>query len=205
MRRGWDTKIALLDRISVLEEKIASGNFVSAAKKAAPLPKEEFSPVSTPEDLPWEEDEPGEGATDSSPAQDAAPEDKLPEEKADEKKSEAAAPKKAAESNGEVASRWPEIVSYLKKADSIHIYSHLLLVSAKESDGKLCIIFDDNTAMSKGIVGKPSNIALVRSAVLAVTGKDMEVVCTTAKEIGDDDPFKKLEELSKTHSGIEFI
>jgi hypothetical protein len=87
------------------------------------------------------------------------------------------------------------------------LYPHLLSVKAKIVSGKLCIVFGENVAMSKGIASKQSNIALIKTAVKEVTGEDLEVSCVTPKEIGEEpeDPFKRLEELSKTHSEIQFI
>ena len=105
------------------------------------------------------------------------------------------------------ASRWPEIINYIKSQGGMPLYPHLLSVKAKMVGGKLCVVFDEKVAMSKGIASKPSNIALIKTAVREVTGEDLEVSCVTPKEIGEtpEDPFKRLEELSKTHSEIQFI
>ena len=108
---------------------------------------------------------------------------------------------------GSVASRWAEIINHIKTHGGMPLYPHLMNVRAKEVNGKLCIVFGENVAMSKSIVAKASNITLIKEAIKAVTGSEMEVVCVTPKEIGDeaDDPLKKLEELAKNHSEIQFI
>lgn len=73
--------------------------------------------------------------------------------------------------------------------------------------GKFCIVFGDNALVSKSVVSKLANLKLIEEAVKSVTGESISVSCVTSKEIGDDsdNPLKKLEELSKTHSEIEFI
>ncbi len=177
-----DTQIALLDRIAVLEEKLAKGDFVVSEKKI----DKKKEPVKA--DIPKEEKQP-------EPKQEEKVE-KLPEEK----------PADTAVSD-DIASRWPEIINHIKKNGGMPIYPHLALVSAKMVNGRFCVVFGENAALSKSVVAKPSNIELIKSAVLAVTGETVEVVCVTPKEIGEEpeDPLKKLEELSKKHSEIQFI
>ncbi len=179
-----DTAIAMRDRIAVLEEKLAKG---------------EFTVVSTEEDLPWKEDAP----KSAPPKAEKAPETKeKPKLKQEEKPKEP-----TPVSGGTVAGRWPEIINYIKTHGGMPIYPHLSLVHAKEVAGKLCVVFGDNAALSKSVVSKPSNLDLIKAAVKEVTGQDMEVACVTPREIGEEpeDPLKKLEELAKTHSEIQFI
>lgn len=176
-----DTRIALLDRINVLEEKLKNGEFTVAKEVSAPSVKEEKSaPV------------------------------KEPEKPKEEKPIPAEPPKKVQATDiaeGSVASRWAEIINHIKTHGGMPLYPHLMNVRAKEVNGKLCIVFGENVAMSKSIVAKASNITLIKEAIKAVTGSEMEVACVTPKEIGDeaDDPLKKLEELAKNHSEIQFI
>ncbi len=176
-----ETADALRDRVAVLEERLANGNFT--AKKA---------PVDLP---PWE--------TDSKKEKPKAEPKPVKKEEPKEEVKKVETP----ESCGDVASRWPEIINYIKSHGGMPIFPHLSLVHAKEVSGKLCVVFGDNAALSKSVVSKPSNLDLIKTAVKEVTGQSMEVMCVTPKEIGEEpeDPFKKLEELAKTHSEIQFI
>ena len=178
-----DTQVALLDRIAVLEEKLAKGEFT--VKDAKPTEKKE--PPKEEIKKPKQEEKKAE-----------------PAEKAPETKADAPADKVA---SGDIASRWPEIINHIKTHGGMPIYPHLALVSAKMVNGRFCVVFGENAALSKSVVAKPTNIELIKSAVLAVTGETVEVACVTPKEIGEEpeDPLKKLEELSKKHSEIQFI
>lgn len=179
-----ESKLALLDRINVLEEKLSRGEFTVSKKE---------------DDLPWEEDVKKE----EKKPKEVIKEQPKEEIKVKEEKMEPKAP--SGESSA--ASRWPEIINYIKSHGGMPLYPHLLSVKAKMSGGKLCIVFDEKVAMSKGIASKASNIALIKTAVKEVAGEDLEIACVTPKEIGEEpeDPFKRLEELSKTHSEIQFI
>lgn len=175
-----DTQVALLDRIAVLEEKLAKGDFTVAEK---PVEKKEAPKEEIKKPKQEEKKEP----------------EKVPEVKAE--KSEISA------LSDDLASRWPEIINHIKKNGGMPIYPHLALVSAKMVNGRFCVVFGENAALSKSVVSKQSNIELIKSAVLAVTGETVEVLCVTPKEIGEEpeDPLKKLEELSKKHKEIQFI
>ncbi len=178
-----DTRLALLDRIATLEEKIANGDFV-ASEKASPK-KKEVPKEEAPKEQPKEEK--------------AAPKEEPKEEKTE--------PKEKQPVSDDIASRWPEIINHIKTHGGMPLYPHLALVSAKMVNGKFCVVFGENAALSKSVVAKSANIELIRAAVKAVTGAVVEVSCVTPKEIGiePEDPFKKLEELSKTRSDIQFI
>jgi len=175
-----DTQAALLDRINVLEEKLKKGE-CTVVKETAKAPLQEEKPA--------------------APKEVAKPkEEKItPAEKVQKPQADVA--------EGSVAPRWAEIINHIKTHGGMPLYPHLMNVRAKEINGKLCVVFPENVAMSKSIVAKASNITLIKDAITAVTGTQMEVACVTPKEIGDeaDDPLKKLEELAKTHSEIQFI
>lgn len=179
-----ETQEALIDRIAVLEDKLAKGEFTVTEKKPAKSkePEKEIKEETT------------------APKQEEKKEpEKTPEPKAD----------KPADTEvlGDIASRWPEIINYIKTHGGMPIYPHLALVKAKMVNGRFCVVFGENAALSKSVVAKPSNVELIKSAVLAVTNEEVEVACVTPKEIGEvpEDPLKRLEELSKTHSEIQFI
>lgn len=179
-----ETQEALIDRIAVLEDKLAKGEFTATEKKPAKSkePEKEIKEETT------------------APKQEEKKEpEKTPEPKAD----------KPADTEvlGDIASRWPEIINYIKTHGGMPIYPHLALVKAKMVNGRFCVVFGENAALSKSVVAKPSNMELIKSAVLAVTNEEVEVACVTPKEIGEvpEDPLKRLEELSKTHSEIQFI
>lgn len=171
-----DTKDALIDRIAVLEEKMKNGaSFTQTVQKTE----------------------------NPSPKAEEKPEVK-PEEKPKPQMTENSAPK----ATGDLSSRWPEIINSVKKLPGgMPLFPHLALVKAKMVNGKMCIIFGENAIVSKSVVSKPNNIEIIKTAVKTVTGEVPEISCVTPKEIGDDseDPLKKLEELSKTHSEIQFI
>jgi len=173
------TKDALLDRINVLEEKLARGEFKAMAEN-----KESTRPEEKPKDVQ------------KKAVRETAP---LKEEK------KPAAPASISSSDENLP--WSEIINHIKTHGGMPLYPHLALVKAKMVNGKLCVIFTDNVLTSKSVVSKPANIAIIKDAVKAVTKKDLEVLCVTPKEIGEtpEDPLKKLEELSKTHSEIQFI
>ncbi len=179
-----DTRLALQDRIAVLEEKLAKGEFTVTTTK---------EPKSKDDELPWKEDKKEEKKAETKPETVPKPEAKQEEN--------------SSASDGSVASRWAEIINHIKTHGGMPLYPHLMSVKAKEVNGKLCVVFAENIAMSKSIVSKASNIQLIKDAVQAVTGTQMEVACVTPKEIGEEpeNPLKKLEELAKTHSEIQFI
>ena len=166
----------------MLEEKLEKGVMVTVQ---AHEKKQEDAP-------PWDTEKPA--PVKEPPAQGMAP-------KQQDK------PKTIPADASDPAARWPEIVNYVKSHGGMPIYPHLAMVSAKMSDGKFCVVFGDNALVSKTVVSKPGTLKLIQEAVKQVTGLDIEVACVTAKEIGDDsnDSLKKLEELSKTNSAIQFI
>lgn len=186
-----ETEEALVDRINVLEQKLKNGVFTAAQK-----PEEETTP-------PW----------DAGGQKTRTQETEKPAEKAEEKKppkqEEQATPKAEHKTSGagDAAARWPEMIDYVKSHGGMPLFPHLTLVKAKMVEGRLCVIFGENALVSKTVVSKPANLALLRQAAQSVMGEAVEVVCVTPKEIGDDseDPLKKLEELSKTYPEIEFI
>lgn len=182
-----ETEEALMDRIAVLEEKLAKGAIVQQMPDQEETEKTEKTEKTEPEDPPWEA---------------AKPKETKPEVK----------PVESAASSGNAGGKdpvecWPEISAYIRTHGGMPVYPHLLKVFVKMSGGKFCIVFGDDTLVSKAVVSKPGTIALIKDAVLKVTGADVEVACVTAREIGEtgEDPLKKLEELSKTNSAIEFI
>lgn len=179
-----ETEEALLDRISVLENKIKNGVTVSAQKKDADIKK----------DMPLLEELKSEQKDIREKKEMDKPIKKAKEETIDK-------------TTGDAAERWPEIVNYVKSHGGIPLFPHLALVKAKMHGGKFCIVFGDNALVSKSVVSKLANLKLIEEAVKSVTGESISVSCVTSKEIGDDsdNPLKKLEELSKTHSEIEFI
>ncbi len=185
-----DSQIALLDRINQLEKKLSGADFTQIKEKI---------------DLPWEEKEPKKEVKKPQKEEIKQAEEKHSEEKPEDKPVEKEKPEP--KQKGETAAdRWPEIVDYIKSHGGMPLYPHLMNVSAKMVNEKLCIVFSQQVAMSKSIVSKPGNLALIKSAVKQITGDDLDVACVTPKEIGEDiDPFKRLEELSKTHSEIQFI
>lgn len=187
-----DSRLALIDRINVLEEKLSRGEFT----------------VTKNDDLPWKEDDKKPKSEtklkEEKPKEDVKEQE--PSSKAEEKFEEKTEPEEGTSENS-AASRWPEIINYIKSHGGMPLYPHLLSVKAKMVNGKLCVVFGENVAMSKGIASKPSNIELIKTAVKEVTGENLEVACVTPKEIGEvpEDPFKRLEELSKTHPEIQFL
>ncbi len=188
-----ETEEAWKDRIAVLEEKLAKGVVMQqapvqeGAEKSEKSEKTEKVEKTEKETPPWDEAEPKGKQPEAKPATDSVP----------------------TESTGgkDPVSCWPEISNYIRTHGGAPVYPHLLKVSVKMSGGKFCIVFGDDTLVSKAVVSKPGTIALIKDAVLQVTGSNVEVACVTAREIGEtgEDPLKKLEELSKTNSAIEFI
>ncbi len=183
-----ETEEALMDRIAVLEEKLAKGVMVQQASV---------------------QEKPGETQKDEKPEQAETPpwEEVKPQEKQPKAKPEAVPTPNESATGKDPVSCWPEISNYIRTHGGAPVYPHLLKVSVKMSGGKFCIVFGDDALVSKAVVSKPGTVALIKDAVLKVTGSDVEVACVTAREIGEtgEDPLTKLEELSKINSAIEFI
>ncbi len=194
-----ETEEALLDRISVLEQKLEHG--VIPLKAVEQTGEQEASAAAgagdTSDAPPWE----------AQPAVKADTEAAIAKEPAKAEEDSAKQPNVPAAGGADAASRWPEIINYVKSHGGMPIFPHLALVKAKMVNGKLCVVFGDNALVSKSVIAKPANVKLIEEAAKSVTGEDIPVACVTSREIGDesDDPLKKLEELSKTHSEIEFI
>ena len=190
-----ETEEALLDRISVLEQKVKEGVIPISAAPADGGPRQaaDAPPWDTQEDLKV-----------NQRADTALP---VKKEKAKPAEEHTDQPAASAAGGTDAASRWPEIMNYVKSHGGMPIFPHLALVQAKMVNGKLCVVFGDNALVSKSVISKPANVKLIEEAAKSVTGEDIPVACVTSREIGieNDDPLKKLEELSKTHSEIEFI
>ena len=187
-----DTKEALFDRISVLEETLKKGVTITPPQATEKLAEEK---------PPWETEK---------PKVEQAEKPVLAEKPKENARKPEAPPKaevKLSAAGGDAADKWPEIINFVKGHGGMPLYPHLMSVKPKMSDGKLCLIFGDNALVSKSVVGKQSNLEMIQKAVFSVTGETLEVACVTEREMGveKEDPLKKLEELSKTHSGIEFI
>ncbi len=182
-----DTKEALLDRVSSLEAALKNG--VQVVDASAPKAKDDAEKI----DAPKKEVKP------------VVAEEPLKETPQEKPLCENDAPQNA---DG-VEARWPEIVAYIKSHGGAPLSPHLIMVKPKMVNQKLCLVFGENAMISKSLVSKPANLALICEAVKSVTQQDIPVQCVTPKEIGvgtdTDDRLKKLEELSKTHSEIQFI
>ncbi len=177
-----DTRLALIDRINVLEDALAGGEFKAVDKETKTQKSEEISKE--------KEKEP------QKPAE---------EKPKDNKNSKIKDAHDKKETSDDID--WPEIINYIRSHGGMPLYPHLVNTRAKMINGKFCIIFKESVAMSKSIVAKASNIMQIKTAIKEVTKNEPEVVCVTPKEIGEEaeDPLKRLEELSKTHSEIQFI
>jgi len=179
-----DTKEALIDRISALEEKVKRGVAVKTLERAeTEKPKVTEKPVAIPK------------------------EEEIPEVKSKEETKNTNANEKPATTGGDAVSRWPEIINHIRSNGGLPIFPHLAAVKVKMSGGKLCLIFGDSAAVSKTVVSRPANLKLIEDAVEKITGEKIQAACVTQKEIGEDnsDPLRELEELSRTHSEIQFI
>ena len=201
-----ETEEALLDRISVLEQRLKDG--------VVPLKAAEQPEMSDALNAPFAAAAKGTGDMLDAPPWDMQPGTEtnthVPAENGQAKQAktaESTVKTPAPAAGADAAARWPEIINYVKSHGGMPIFPHLALVKAKMVNGKLCVVFGDNALVSKSVISKPANLKLIEEATKSVTGEEIPVVCVTPREIGDesDDPLKKLEELSKTHSEIEFI
>jgi len=195
------TQAALLDRISVLESRLKNGVLLPAM----PTPEKQDTVAVKPNAQPVEEqssqEEMPQEATQSGVDQTA------PQAEAE---TDAATPmqqKPVALGDADAATRWPEIIQYVKTHGGMPLFPHLALVKAKMVGEKLCVVFGEKALVSKSVVAKSANLKLLEEAVAHVTGTPIPVACVTPKEIGEEesDGLKKLEELSKIHPEIEFI
>lgn len=209
-----DSYEALLDRVAGLEKLLAEGAFVrqsdAAEKPYASAPAEQ--PRQMDDELPpWEETPP---LPEEAPpeAGGAVYETQFgaikPEQGGKQPAQDVPEAENAADGIQAVA-RWQEIISFVKMNGGMPIFSHLKKAKVRNVHGKLGLVFDETGMMSKSVLSKPSNLELVQKAVCAVTGENAAVACFSQKEVGEDkpedDPLKKLEELSKKHSVIEII
>ena len=192
-----DTKTALIDRILVLEETLKKGVTIAPAKieKAAE------------EKPPWEEKKEQTAEPVTKPMEISKKEPQEAPVKEPPKEEKQKAEEKPKRTGGDAEARWPEIINYVKRHGGMPLYPHLMSVKPKMSDGKLCLVFGEGALVSKSVVAKQTNLDMIKVAVAGVTGETLDVACVTEREMGleQEDPLKKLEELSKTHSGIEFI
>lgn len=196
-----NSQLALLDRITDLENKLKNGVLTTVSAKTsthnAGMPKTETAENhGAPQ--PVDQSTPEKPVASVSEPKPVPPVEK-PETESPQKHS--------LSEQDDATARWPEIINYIKSHGGLPIFSHLSMAKVKIVNGKLCLIFGDNALVSKGLVSKATNIKLIEDATLAVLGTKIPVSCVTPREIGDDsdDPLKKLEELSKIHSEIEFI
>ena len=187
-----DTKEALFDRISVLEETLKKGVTITTPQATETLAEEK---------PPWETEKPKVEQAEK-PVLAEKPKENAPKPEEPPK-----AEVKLSAAGGDAADKWPEIINFVKGHGGMPLYPHLMSVKPKMSDGKLCLIFGEGALVSKSVVSKQSNLEMIKNAVKGVTGETLEVACVTEREMGieQENPLKKLEELSKTHSGIEFI
>ncbi len=195
-----ETHTALLDRISVLESQLKNGVLPVSVPTQAENPVAE-NPHEQPEkeNLRQEEKHP----ETSQQVEDA----RKPQAVTEPETTTPVQQKPAGLGNEDAASKWPEIIQYVKTHGGMPLFPHLALVKAKMVGEKLCVVFGDQALVSKSVVSKPANLKLLEEAVAHVAGAPIPVACVTPKEIGENEPdgLKKLEELSKIHPEIEFI
>lgn len=192
------THTALLDRISVLESQLKNGVLPpsanapaenSATEKLHEQPKKESQ-----EEKPPETPQPVENTRKSQAVTKTGATEPMQQ-------------KPAGLGSEDAASKWPEVIQYVKTHGGMPLFPHLALVKAKMVGEKLCVVFGEKALVSKSVVSKPANLKLLEEAVAHVAGAPIPVACVTPKEIGENEPdgLKKLEELSKIHPEIEFI
>lgn len=193
-----ETHTALLDRISVLESQLKNGVLPASANTPAEKPVAEN----------LHEQPAKESQEEKSPeASQQAEETRKPQAVTKPEPAEPMQQSPAGARGEDAASRWPEVIQYVKTHGGMPLFPHLALVKAKMVGEKLCVVFGDQALVSKSVVSKPANLKLLEEAVAHVMGEPIPVACVTPKEIGENEPdgLKKLEELSKTHPEIEFI
>lgn len=209
-----DSYEALLDRVAGLEKLLAEGAFVqqpdAVEKPYASAPTE--LPRQMDDELPpWEETPPlpEEAPPEAGGAVYETQFGAINPEQGGKQPAQDVPEAESAADGIQAVARWQEIISYVKMNGGMPIFSHLKKAKVRNVHGKLGLVFDETGMMSKSVLSKPSNLELVQKAVRAVTGEDAAVACFSQKEVGEDkpedDPLKKLEELSKKHSVIEII
>ncbi len=193
-----ETHTALLDRISVLESQLKNGVLPASVNALAEKPEAENL-----REEPEKERQEAKPPEIPQPVEDA----KKPQAETKPEPTEPTQQTPAGVGGEDAASRWPEVIQYVKTHGGMPLFPHLALVKVKMVGEKLCVVFGDKALVSKSVVSKPANLKLLEEAVAHVAGALIPVACVTPKEIGEDEPdgLKKLEELSKTHPEIEFI
>ena len=182
--RTSDSFDALLARISELEEKLQNGNF---AVSSAPPKKEPSEKVQKAQNQPIINNTPQIKKADFAQA--------------------------SAGDNG-ILSKWEEIKTYIKSNNGQPLIPHLTSAKPMIIKNKLALVFSSSAMISKTVVSKQGYLDLIKTAVKAVTGAEMEVGCFSDKEVSttpdapkqqSESGFDKLEALAKKHDIIEII
>ncbi len=159
-----DSREALLDRVAVLERKVAEG--ISAP--APTVPSAPPPPAEAPKPKP----------------QAAAP-SKQPKAPAEPAPNKVHANGRTSAEVKKAIDQWDEIKLYLRSHGGLPICSHFAEVRLRDINGRLGIIFPDARAMNRNLVNRPGTLTQVTEAIRAVTGVELEVKCLLEKETGD--------------------
>lgn len=176
---------SVLARISALENKMASGVFVSSSsadeKRQNILQKEKKTDTkSGDKDI-------SKGTSKSAPEDVSAKETPATENKTG-----------LGGAVQNVMQKWPEVTDYLLNNGKIALYTNLLGSNVYEEDGTLIIRVDDES--KKHMLCEKVNADLLKDVIISSTGVDVRVkiVCGGSEEnTSDDDIFKNLDSIGK--------
>lgn len=209
---AYDTSIdALCARVAELESKLTHGVCIpSAAPVVTPQEQSEVASAQPhDEELPPWELPPMPTEADAPPHEVApvVPDATQVQPTPQPKEAEAVTP------NGDapdVIAKWDEVKDYLRKHRGTPVIPHLNRATPRILNQKLALVFPQEAAMNKTVTNRPATLALIREAITAVTGEDLEVQCLSEKEAGlpktdANDAFDQLMKLAEEHSEIEIL
>lgn len=183
------SEAAILDRISAIEKKLASGNFTTAPQSVQPqmpsmTPEEEYAMFGS---VPPEVDEFGDvqyQSTEATPVKEAQPD----------------APADGGDMSpvASIVSNWSDIISEVQKSNQIVMYLHISLAEPRAQGDALVLIFQD--AENKNSFDKTAEKTKLADIIESVTGKRPEIRCILKDEAdissdnasGDEDVFANL-------------
>ena len=102
-------------------------------------------------------------------------------------------------SNTPVSGEWKDVIKHLKDSGKMSLYATLVSTSAVISNEAVIINFAQ--PFGKIVVEKPENLAALKEAILAITGKELPIKCVVNGQ--NDKPENNGIEKNLINSGID--
>ena len=187
------TEDSILDRISAIEKKLATGNFVapqiSNASQPKMTPEEEYAMFGS---VPPENDffEPADYVPDADKAD--------IEQKVSSQDTESSVPTGTNSRLASVIANWSDIITEVQNSNQIVMYLHISLAEPRAKGDNLVLVFEDNENKNK--FDKTEEKSKLASIIERVSGFKPEIVCvlkddndfSDAKNVSNEDIFANL-------------